>query len=342
MTEEERTVNAERAEVTSEAQVEVPVESVPEAPKKKGMSSGLKRLITGVLLAGVMLVFLLVLRPICIHSFDVLAMFFVVAGGLEMRKALKTGGYNVMLAPQIVFFVVVYPLFLLLGTDGILIALAVSATVALAIFTFKHTYSLTDLGMSIFEIVYPSVFVAMIMAVNWYAGDLLALFILIAVPLASDAFAYFVGSKLGKHKLCPEISPKKSVEGLYGGIFGAILMGCIIMLLFDVFHLFDGVNNIKLPALSDHIGVSIALYSVLSVLVMLSGMVGDLVASWIKRKVGIKDYGKVFPGHGGVMDRMDSVIFSMPVVYVFFTIYNLVQNGGVVERISIITEILGA
>ena len=299
-------------------------ETTENKPPRKGMSTGLKRLLTGLTLLGVMLFFLLYLRTLCVHSFDVIGMFFVVMGGLEMYKALREGGHNVMLPPLIVFFVLVYPLFWFFHTEGIMIATAIASCVALGIFTFRHSHSLTDLGLSIFNVVYPCVFVAMIMAVNLYAGNLLAILLLLAVPLASDACAYFVGSKFGRRKLCPTISPKKSVEGLYGGVLGALIAGAAVMLLFDVFHVMDGFANVGLTALSDKLWVSGILYAVLSVLVMLAGMVGDLVASWVKRQVGIKDYGKIFPGHGGVMDRMDSVIFAMPIVYLFFTIYHAI------------------
>ena len=310
------------------------------AKQKKGMSGGLKRLLTGLSLLAVMLFFLLYLRTICVHSFDVIGMFFVVMGGLEMYKALRKGGHNVMLAPLIVFFVSVYPLFFVLqwlnsakgvptnGTEGIMIATALAASTALGIFTFRHTHSLTDLGLTVLNIIYPGVFVAMIMAINLYAGDLLAILLLLAVPLLSDAGAYYVGSKFGKRKLCPAISPKKSVEGLYGGVAGALIAGAAVMLLFDVFDVFKDFNNVALHALSDKWWLRILLYAVLSVLVMIAGMMGDLVASWIKRQVGIKDYGKIFPGHGGVMDRMDSVIFAMPVVYLFFTVYNAVVQAS--------------
>ena len=294
---------------------------------KKGMSNGLKRLLTGLVLAGVMLFFLLYLRRICIHSFDLIGMFFVVMGGLEMRRALRAGGHNVLLVPQIVLFAVLYPLFFFFKTEGIAIAMALSACIAMVQFTFSAKVTLSDLGYTVFELFYPSVFVAMIMAVNWYAGDLIALFLLMAVPLVSDAAAYFVGSKFGKRKLFPSVSPNKTVAGFVGGIVGAMLAACGIMLLFDIFHLFDGVPNVRITALSEHWWASVLLYALLGVLIMAAGMVGDLVASRIKRQVGIKDYGRIFPGHGGVMDRMDSVIFAMPIVYLFFTIYNAVAGA---------------
>ena len=324
-------------EATEQAQ---PVEE--QAPKsKKGIPSGVKRLLTGIVLAGVMFFFLLYLRPICVHSFDIIGMFFVVMGGIEMRKALLAGGKKVLLIPQIVFFVILYPLFWFFNTEGIMLALAAASCVGMVMFTFNTKVTLSDLGYTVFEMLYPSVFVAMIMAVNRYAGDLLAILLLLAVPLVSDIFAYFVGSLFGKHKLCPAISPKKTVEGLIGGIVGAMLSACAIMLLFDVFHLFDDVNNIAIKAISDKLWVSILVYSLLGVLIMLAGMVGDLVASRIKRSVGIKDYGKIFPGHGGVMDRMDSVIFAMPVVYLFFTIYNAIPKASsVVTAVGALFDLL--
>lgn len=316
-----------------ESEQNLPTQETPaqpeNAPKNKGLPSGVKRLLTGLVLAAVMFFFLLYLRRFEVHTFDVIGMFFVIMGGLEMRRALRSGGHNVLLVPQIVFFVILYPLFWFFQTEGIMIAFAVASAVALAEFTFNNKIDLDALGYTVFEMLYPSVFVAMIMAVNAYAGDMLALLLLLAVPLVSDIFAYFVGSKFGKHKLCPAISPKKTVEGLIGGIVGAMVSAVAIMLLFDVFHVFDNVPNIAIKALSDKIWVSVLLYIFLGILIMLAGMIGDLVASRIKRQVGIKDYGKIFPGHGGVMDRMDSVIFAMPVVYLFFTIYNaIVQTDG--------------
>jgi phosphatidate cytidylyltransferase len=158
------------------------------------------------------------------------------------------------------------------------------------------------------------------MCVNFHAGDLLAILMMLVIPLADDAFAYFVGSKFGKHKLIPAISPKKSVEGLIGGIVGGLLAQAVLFLLFEVFGVFNNVNNIAIKSISDKLFVSIPIYVVLALILIAADFAGDLVASRIKRIVGIKDYGKIFPGHGGVMDRLDSLIFAMPVVYVFFTI----------------------
>ena len=119
----------------------------------------------------------------------------------------------------------------------------------------------------------------------------------------TDTFAYFVGSKLGKHKLCPKISPKKSVEGAIGGVIGAVLLNVLLLFVFKRFF-FEG------ESILSYITVVI-----LSVVLSVVSMFGDLAASTIKRNFGIKDFGKLLPGHGGIMDRFDSALFVMPVLY---------------------------
>ena len=115
-----------------------------------------------------------------------------------------------------------------------------------------------------------------------------------------DVFAYFTGMLLGRHKLAPVLSPKKSVEGAIGGIvfpaiFGAIYGYCI--------------NRYAIP------GFPIAAIAVLTAIGAAVSQVGDLSASAIKRNHDIKDYGNIIPGHGGILDRFDSVIFTAPMIY---------------------------
>ncbi|OQB14232.1 MAG: Phosphatidate cytidylyltransferase [Firmicutes bacterium ADurb.Bin193] len=116
----------------------------------------------------------------------------------------------------------------------------------------------------------------------------------------TDTFAYLTGRTLGRHKLCPRISPKKTVEGAIGGFVGStagmLLYGLIIERFFDL-------------------GVNYANMVFLGLACSAAAQFGDLAASAIKRQYNIKDYGNLMPGHGGVMDRFDSVIFTAPVVY---------------------------
>lgn len=108
--------------------------------------------------------------------------------------------------------------------------------------------------------------------------------------------AYFVGVTCGKHKLCPEISPKKTVEGLLGGFASSLLVAVILCLSF-------GFNDRLVKTL------------LLTVPFCTVGVCGDLFASVIKRTVGIKDYGRLIPGHGGVLDRVDSILLIAPLLW---------------------------
>lgn len=116
-----------------------------------------------------------------------------------------------------------------------------------------------------------------------------------------DTCAYCVGMLIGKHKMAPELSPKKSVEGAVGGVLGAALLTAIYGLVFQ-----------KQMELSTEYIFVLAGISAIGALI---SMIGDLAASAIKRNYDIKDYGKLIPGHGGILDRFDSVIFTAPIIY---------------------------
>ena len=124
---------------------------------------------------------------------------------------------------------------------------------------------------------------------------------------ASDTFAYFTGSLLGSHKLCPSISPNKTVEGFLGSIVGTTAAVAALGHLFFGFPLMD--------------------MAVLGLCISLLATRGDLVESVMKRHTGIKDSGSLIPGHGGVLDRFDSVLFTAPLVYYFVVISSLLGNG---------------
>lgn len=114
-----------------------------------------------------------------------------------------------------------------------------------------------------------------------------------------DTCAYCVGVLIGKHKMAPVLSPKKSVEGAIGGVVGAVLLGV---------------------AYAAATGGELAAYGIICGVGALISMVGDLAASAIKRNQEIKDYGKLIPGHGGILDRFDSVIFTASIIYFLSTI----------------------
>ena len=118
----------------------------------------------------------------------------------------------------------------------------------------------------------------------------------------SDTFAFFAGKFFGKHKLSPVISPKKTIEGAIGGVIGTAILNIVLFVIFKKFF-----------NLSE--GISLPLIIIASVCLSVISIFGDLAASTIKRHHGIKDFGNLLPGHGGVMDRFDSSCFVFPVLY---------------------------
>ena len=145
----------------------------------------------------------------------------------------------------------------------------------------------------------PFLLCALVRMHSWTNGRFLILMPFV-IAFLSDTGAYFAGLAFGKHKLAPVISPKKTVEGLFGGVIGAIIgLGayCYVLQRFFGFS----VNYMYLP--------------VYGILGSLGAVFGDLSFSAIKRQTGIKDYGNLIPGHGGVLDRFDSVIMTAPVLY---------------------------
>jgi phosphatidate cytidylyltransferase len=123
--------------------------------------------------------------------------------------------------------------------------------------------------------------------------------LLLAVVISSDICAYFTGHALGRHKLAPQVSPGKTVEGAIGGLLGAALASAVIANQFFK-------------------GEATGLLVTIGVLTAMAGIVGDLLESLFKRYVGAKDSGAIFPGHGGALDRMDAFILAAPLLYAFF------------------------
>ncbi len=126
-----------------------------------------------------------------------------------------------------------------------------------------------------------------------------------------DAGAYFVGSTMGKHKLCPDISPKKTIEGAVGG-------GVIACIAFTIFAL---IYRTIMAAAGTNFGVNIPILLMIVIIADVISIFGDLAASLVKREYGVKDFGNVFPGHGGMVDRFDSVYFILPFIMFMLTAF---------------------
>lgn len=156
---------------------------------------------------------------------------------------------------------------------------------------------------------YSIIYLKRQLPVDQYGYDAIY-FILLVLCFAwgGDTSAYFAGRAFGRHKLAPIVSPHKTVEGAVGGVFGSMLAGLLVTF---VYGLLSGqLQMFTVNINARHYLVILGMGAIASVL----GILGDLFASAVKRQVGIKDYGTIFPGHGGILDRFDSVMFIAPFV----------------------------
>lgn len=194
----------------------------------------------------------------------------------------------------LVYFIIMVPMHKTTSFNDVITALFATAAVPVSISVFVL---LRDI-----YITYPDKYTKS-------SGVFLILFAMFCAWM-TDTFAYFSGKFLGKHKLCPNVSPNKTIEGAIGGVIGNITASLIMFFIFDKFfftmHTFTWWQIIIISA-------------ILSVI----SMFGDLSASLIKRNHEIKDFGNIFPGHGGVMDRIDSCLFVLPALYLALYFVNI-------------------
>ena len=239
-----------------------------------------------------------------------------IIGYLELAKATKVrkeeskiSGFEITSCVFIVlYYAAIYfqfqPILLLL-----LLGLLMIFHMLIYVFSFPK-FDASEVMHSCFSVLYAPVMLSFILMTRMLSNQLdtqthiigfYAVWMILISAWGSDTCAYFAGVLLGKHKITPKLSPKKTVEGCIGGVVGTSFFGFLYGLILK--------NNGIIA--SDYIWVFVLLGFGGSI----AGQIGDLAASGIKRNYGIKDYGKVIPGHGGVMDRFDSVIFTAPLIY---------------------------
>lgn len=186
----------------------------------------------------------------------------------------------------------------------------VTSVIVTSLVYVYYYYGLNQsLKYNLISSLYPSIGFATLFAFRESSLFLIGFVFLITV--STDVFAYVVGINFGKHKLAPKISPKKSWEGSIGGTTITIVLAIIYILVTDL----NGILSIE---------ANIFVMIVLTILMSILGQIGDLIASQMKRNHNIKDFSQLFPGHGGVMDRFDSVLFVGVVMLVISEIVKLV------------------
>lgn len=184
--------------------------------------------------------------------------------------------------------------------------LALSLLVIAVVTLFRFTKELyLDNGKLIFTVIYTVIPFSFALGLPSFSGSdfSLEVFFLFVLIWSSDSFAYFSGRFFGKHKMAPKISPKKTWEGFAGGV----LLTLVFSFFIERFH----------PELRGN-------WMIVGFLVSVFAPLGDLVESQLKRSFGVKDSGNIIPGHGGILDRLDSFIICAPVVYLYFILDNLI------------------
>ncbi len=321
----------------------------------------LKRTVTGIILIAFLAGFMVCgyfVSPIFV---DMLILIFLAGAVYEMRKCLKDVGYDMYISPTVVALVCAYPVFYLMqhfiggsaGIQGLLIVFLVSFMMCLSIFTFRPLMrkkkdvqqaadgeneiqsgvseikkgNINDLLANVFVIVYPMIFMSVAWVIGYKYSAIFAVLFAVVVPIiGSDMFAYFLGSLIGGKKLCPSISPKKTVAGGVGGLLGGMVMAILFWVVFEYVgslapKFAAGCGYIPFISHSDGgwMWKSALIYLAIGLVCGAVSEIGDLAASSIKRAIGIKDYGKIFPGHGGFMDRIDSVMYCLVVLLISFS-----------------------
>ena len=215
----------------------------------------------------------------------------------------------------------------LVETTAILYGLAVAAalapfvflTVAMRVRRADLTSGYPAAAASVFAFGYIAIPMALLVEIRQQpAGAIWTIYTLLAV-WAGDIFAYFVGKSLGRHRMSPEISPKKTWEGAVASILASVIIGTLwiqhapgisaVLLRVGLIERGDGMWGLEQPPLWPVI--------LLSAVVNIAAQLGDLVESLIKRGAGVKDSGTILPGHGGMLDRIDAMLFAVPVVWAY-------------------------
>lgn len=258
------------------------------------------RLISGIVLVAVALITIIAGGPVLFATLLAVSLI----GMHELYRVMKVEEEKfsplalVGYAGAVIYYILLYfqaSAYTMIELIGVLIAL-------MFVYVFAYPrYRSEQVMAAFFGVAYVAVMLSYIFQTRNLKDGAFIVWLIFLCSWGCDTCAYCVGMLIGKHKMSPKLSPKKSVEGAVGGVAGAALLGGIYAAVVGS-HLEAAGNQVLVYALICAVGALIS-------------MVGDLAASAIKRNHDIKDYGKLIPGHGGILDRFDSVIFTAPVIY---------------------------
>lgn len=233
-----------------------------------------------------------------------LELFTIVLSALGMYEFYKALSQKEMKPIKIAGYIMLV-LYYLCGNDfeKLMYIFVIGTFLLLIVPVINLKYTFIDVAVTLLGFAYAGVFFSFIYLVNQKSGGNFYVWLIFIGSWITDTAAYYSGKFFGKHKLCPEVSPKKTIEGSLGGLIGAAI-GCTIL---------GVVANMYITP------IPVYHFIIIGILCGVFSQFGDLVASSVKRYVGIKDYSNLIPGHGGIMDRFDSILFSGVVVFYYLT-----------------------
>ncbi|MCH1983924.1 phosphatidate cytidylyltransferase [Ruminococcus sp. OA3] len=220
-----------------------------------------------------------------------------VIGMDELMRAMnvRTEKFNLLELTSLLMIIGYYLMLYFEQEEYLLPVLLAGLVLNMFVYVFTYPkYHANQIMAAFFSVVYAGVMLSYIYQTRMMEEGVFLVWLIFICSWGCDTCAYCVGMLIGKHKMAPVLSPKKSVEGAVGGVVGAALLGAVYAVA---------------------VRTGILEYALICAAGALISMVGDLAASAIKRNQEIKDYGTLIPGHGGIMDRFDSVIFTAPVIY---------------------------
>ena len=256
-----------------------------------------QRVVTGLLIIAAVAVILYVRTWLAFIAVTAL----MLGGMWEEFEAFQRAGYNPVRWPALLLAVLIVPGFHFLGIPVIAPLLVTGTMLAMLVTCMRKEPEWMDSAISlypIYTIFFPLALLLLLFRSDFQPYGVQLIILVLIISYLGDTAAYFVGSFFGKRKLCPAVSPKKTVEGAVAGLVASV-GGAVVF----VFLIGRGDAEFSWPAAA-----------VLGLLGGMAGQIGDLTASLVKRHCGVKDFGSIFPGHGGIMDRIDSMLFALMVV----------------------------
>lgn len=223
----------------------------------------------------------------------------------EEMNALTAGGHHPVRWTSYAALVVSVPLMMYYSSIAIIPVLTMITFVILFRVMRRQQPDLIDVVMSVLpmlSIVLPGMCLFGILDTQPRRLETLLMAMVFVISVSGDTFAFFIGSRFGKRKLCPLISPKKTVEGAIGGLIGSMLCAMILAWVFRLIY-----PDYPFPPMWANL--------IVGFIGGVAGQMGDLFASLVKRHCKVKDFSNLFPGHGGMLDRMDSILFTAVIVY---------------------------